>query len=198
MSDEKKKPSFEDHSTLEDLIISRHELTQRSMMYLEALSGSIWSEVIRFTKEKNLPPEHHYKLSKEDKDALRAKIDELLSYKNEMHPLHAYVNTNELAKDEFIKHLIDNIFLPNKEAILKSVGEKDFLQKVKQTNERHRQLLEEKAAEFIFRGYDNTKDSHRKAVAKYLGIKDDTKIAAEPGRYLNQLYQNVIEKYINS
>jgi hypothetical protein len=198
-ADEKPSPSWDNHETLDDLVLGRYHLTQKSLAFLDGMSGQVSYEIAKYAHENKINPAKLHEIDAEKKKELRDKIDKVLSFENEIHPLHDYVDAKKIKEDAFLKQLVENIFTPLKSNILNSVGEKDFLEIVKSASQKHRQGLEERASQYIMQDFKVTEENHRKALAKYLGIGEkkgiDAKIAAEPDKYLGQVYNKVISNY---
>jgi len=165
------------------------------------MQGEVKAEVAKILKKYGISAFEVKGHGKEDeiKKALNDAIEKKLSYENELHPLNPYLKTSDLKKDEFIQRLIDEIFTPHKREILNAVGEREFMDILRDRTQRHYRNLEEKSAQYILSDFKTTDDKHRTAVAKYLtnaGIKASEKdVGLRPDKHLSDLYRLALTKY---
>src|SRR3989338_8813934 len=99
----KVKAEWENHETLEDLVLERHHLTENTSAFLKGMQGQVSAEIAIYAREKKISASKLHELNAEDKKNLRDRIGKILSYDNEIHPLHSYVNPEELMKDGFVQ-----------------------------------------------------------------------------------------------
>ncbi|MEK6916192.1 MAG: hypothetical protein AABW92_00455 [Nanoarchaeota archaeon] len=199
-----KKPSWDNHETLDDLILTRHKLTERTKSFLRGIHGEAYAEIVKLLKKDydGISPAEiaDHSKKKEIIEKLRTKIDDILSYKNDIHPLNQYLNKGEIEKDDFIKKLVNDIFTPHKDTILNSLGERDFREIFEDSTNKHYRSLEEKSQQYVFTGFNPVDEAHRDAAAKYLSKIKGKKVTSEDiaektDKHLADIYRNVLSKY---